>query len=219
MDANVAQEDKELAMKMIIHLLGDIHNPVHIGFREDTGGNDIPISGIVNARFPPNLHNIWDFHLLVRFNRKMFVQNIHPPQQDTIMDTLASKDEVTYKDIRDAMIDIATETSRLVCDAYRHVEGNRRWIEPNDPLEAQYMNQMSLVAQGQIRKAGIRLAKIIDIMASKTLGTTLKSASSQLTGADTHLDHGSRKHTKSAESFCMHTTFFFVLYFFVIMHN
>jgi hypothetical protein len=165
MDPNASRQDKNVAMKMLIHLMGDLHNPVHMGFREDRGGNDIPITIEPAPKFPANLHNVWDFHLLVRFNRKAFVESVEPRQIDPILDKLsASTNKLTYHKLKDAFIEIATETSVLVCNAYRHVDG--RWIKSGDTLETAYWDGMQKVAQGQIRKAGIRLAKLIDIMAT-----------------------------------------------------
>ncbi len=45
------------ALKFLIHLAGDLHQPLHFGRRSDRGGND------VNVRWfgkPTNLHTVWD---------------------------------------------------------------------------------------------------------------------------------------------------------------
>jgi hypothetical protein len=167
LDSNTSDEEREEAMKMIIHLMGDIHNPVHAGFRGDRGGNEIPITILPPPKFPANLHNVWDFHLLVRGNkRRGFVDSIQPPQPaDSIMDSLSS---LEYNKLKEATIAIAHETSLLVCDAYRHVDEPKAWIQPNDTLEPAYWDKMQPVAFEQIRKAGIRLAKLIDMMAVST---------------------------------------------------
>ncbi len=45
-------------IKVLIHLMGDLHQPLHVGYGIDQGGNKVPISfggGYVN-----NLHAVWD---------------------------------------------------------------------------------------------------------------------------------------------------------------
>lgn len=53
--SNKAQ--KELALKILIHLIGDLHQPMHMGHYSDRGGNGVKL------RFfdrDTNLHSIWD---------------------------------------------------------------------------------------------------------------------------------------------------------------
>lgn len=57
---DATKEEKALALKMVIHLLGDIHQPMHMGHASDRGGNQW------NVRYfksPKNLHSVWDSSL------------------------------------------------------------------------------------------------------------------------------------------------------------
>ena len=49
------------------HWVGDIHQPLHVSFKDDLGGNDIkPISG---GFFPSdNLHSVWDSGIIAKAN-------------------------------------------------------------------------------------------------------------------------------------------------------
>lgn len=46
------------------HWLGDVHQPLHVSYSDDQGGNTVqPVSGgfyPVNPKFPLNLHAVWD---------------------------------------------------------------------------------------------------------------------------------------------------------------
>lgn len=53
----LAPEKETEALKMLIHLVGDMHCPMHAGHRSDLGGNRIPITMFGRAT---NLHSIWD---------------------------------------------------------------------------------------------------------------------------------------------------------------
>ena len=59
-DPNATDEDKSLALKMVIHLVGDIHQPMHMGHRSDLGGNRWSIRYF---KSPTNLHSTWDSKL------------------------------------------------------------------------------------------------------------------------------------------------------------
>lgn len=45
------------ALKFVIHLMGDRYCPLHMGHKEDRGGNDITLQWF---RRPSNLHRVWD---------------------------------------------------------------------------------------------------------------------------------------------------------------
>lgn len=51
------QEEETLAVKMLIHLMGDMHCPMHTGRRSDVGGNTVPV---VFFQTPTDLHTAWD---------------------------------------------------------------------------------------------------------------------------------------------------------------
>ena len=56
-DSTANREDKQLAMKILVHLMGDLHQPMHMGHATDLGGN----RWIVNYfGRDSNLHSIWD---------------------------------------------------------------------------------------------------------------------------------------------------------------
>lgn len=48
---------KELALKMVIHLTGDIHQPMHLGHASDRGGNQWKVKYFDRET---NLHSYWD---------------------------------------------------------------------------------------------------------------------------------------------------------------
>ncbi len=56
-------EDEAFTLKCLVHLVGDIHQPLHIGNGEDRGGNDIKVSYF---RRDSNLHSVWDSGIIDR---------------------------------------------------------------------------------------------------------------------------------------------------------
>lgn len=60
-DSTKSKEDKELAMKMVVHLMGDLHQPMHMGRSTDRGGNNVKVTYFGRNA---NLHGIWDTNLV-----------------------------------------------------------------------------------------------------------------------------------------------------------
>lgn len=59
-DPSSSKEEKQLALKMVVHLLGDIHQPMHLGRASDLGGNRHKVKYFGKDN---NLHSVWDTSL------------------------------------------------------------------------------------------------------------------------------------------------------------
>ncbi|WP_207791574.1 S1/P1 nuclease [Sandaracinobacteroides saxicola] len=60
-DRNAPLADRQLALRFIIHIVGDLHQPLHVGNGRDRGGNDVRVEFF---RKPTNLHAVWDDDLV-----------------------------------------------------------------------------------------------------------------------------------------------------------
>lgn len=69
-NANLLQADKVLYLRMLIHLVGDIHQPLHVGRPEDLGGNRVRVLWF-NESY--NLHQLWD-DVLVSFQKLSYTE-------------------------------------------------------------------------------------------------------------------------------------------------
>lgn len=56
-DPAASAADKRLALRFSIHIVGDLHQPLHAGRPGDRGGNDFRVSWFGD---PSNLHSVWD---------------------------------------------------------------------------------------------------------------------------------------------------------------
>jgi hypothetical protein len=54
------------ALALVVHLVGDMHQPLHIGDKHDRGGNDVVAAYGAKAPTRMNLHRIWDSDLAER---------------------------------------------------------------------------------------------------------------------------------------------------------
>ncbi len=57
LDPESALEDRQLALRFIVHLVGDLHQPLHAGNGKDAGGNQFLVTFFGRPR---NLHSVWD---------------------------------------------------------------------------------------------------------------------------------------------------------------
>jgi hypothetical protein len=57
----LSKDQKFFALHMLIHLIEDIHQPMHTAHSFDKGGNDVKVTWFNN---PTNLHTIWDSQLI-----------------------------------------------------------------------------------------------------------------------------------------------------------
>jgi hypothetical protein len=60
-DANATREQKEFSLKFVVHLIGDLHQPLHVGNGLDQGGNLCKVSYMGQTM---NLHSVWDEGLI-----------------------------------------------------------------------------------------------------------------------------------------------------------
>lgn len=60
-DKNTLMKDKEIALRFLIHLMGDLAQPLHVGRAADLGGNRIKVKFFGENT---NLHSLWDTKLV-----------------------------------------------------------------------------------------------------------------------------------------------------------
>lgn len=62
-DPNATREQRQLALRFMVHIIGDLHQPLHAGNGTDEGGNQVQVTLF---RQPTNLHAVWDSGLIDR---------------------------------------------------------------------------------------------------------------------------------------------------------
>jgi hypothetical protein len=56
-DRNAPRRERTEALKWLSHLIGDLHQPLHVGGPDDRGGNEVVVLWFGE---PTNLHSVWD---------------------------------------------------------------------------------------------------------------------------------------------------------------
>ncbi|MEK6477826.1 S1/P1 nuclease [Catalinimonas sp. 4WD22] len=57
----ISRQQEEEYLKMLVHLVGDLHQPLHVGTGEDRGGNDVRVEWMGESS---NLHRVWDSDMI-----------------------------------------------------------------------------------------------------------------------------------------------------------
>lgn len=60
-DRNAPRADRAQAVRWLAHLIGDLHQPLHVGRGDDRGGNETVVLWFGE---PSNLHSVWDSKLI-----------------------------------------------------------------------------------------------------------------------------------------------------------
>jgi hypothetical protein len=166
-DAALSLSERGEAIKFLIHLVADIHMPLHLGFESDVGGNLLYVN--IEEHFgedlkSKSLHEVWDAYLLDRTVPYWEMAPMLKVDKDQFR---LRKEFVTVERAQDVAKLIATETIiRHTCEsAYKNEFGH--YIEPREALSAQYMRTRGEIAQTQLVKAAVRLAQIIEAVSDQ----------------------------------------------------
>ncbi len=77
-DASLPERERSEALKFLVHFVGDLHQPLHAGFGEDRGANDV---AVIYRGEMINLHRYWDNEILDharrRFSSREFAAVLH----------------------------------------------------------------------------------------------------------------------------------------------
>ena len=142
-DKNSSDEDKIFYLKMLVHLVGDLHQPMHIGLKEDRGGNDFKVKWHYNDT---NLHRVWDSEMIEEFNMGY-------------IELAENADKLTKEQIKfiqkGTIVDWVNETQQLTKKIYSEVQAE-------DNLRYRYSFKNFNIVRDQLQIAGVRLAKILN---------------------------------------------------------
>jgi len=161
---------------MIMHLVGDLHQPLHCADHHDRGGNDVEITGVPHLPQNPKTHNLhffWD--MAYRYDVvKGEVRSLYPPitaakrpqqldkgfiawQAWRLMQKYPPQKLASYSDMNP--LDWARESYTTACDiTYAPVmASNNRPL----PLTANYVHQAHEIAAQRIILAGVRLGRML----------------------------------------------------------
>ncbi|MFR9504321.1 MAG: S1/P1 nuclease [Rikenellaceae bacterium] len=137
------KEEKEAVM-MLIHLLGDMHCPMHAGRLSDLGGNRHPITFFGRQT---NLHSLWDSALIESAHKWSYAGWW---EQLDIIDKKA-KEEIQSGEPIEWFVETVEEAAKIY-DA----------TPIDSKLSYDYITEFAPVAERQLLNGGLRLAKVLN---------------------------------------------------------
>lgn len=142
-DKKASNEDKKFYLKMLVHLIGDLHQPLHVGRKEDKGGNTIQVQWFGAGT---NIHRVWDGDLIDQWD----MSYVELAENEAEL----SKEEIE-KIQEGTVLDWLKDTHKLTGKIYSSAE-----IGEN--LRYRYSYDFFPVVRTQLQKGGIRLAKLLE---------------------------------------------------------
>jgi phage tail protein X len=149
--------ERIFALAFVVHLLGDLHQPMHAGDRGDLGGNRLAMSyGLIAGR--TNLHTIWDGYLADRG----ISQSAGGPRG--ILSELNPEQLATMR--TGTVTDWARESWQVSHD-FAYATALADPCGPSPPPERPVMSEETTrrlvpVVRQQVARGGLRLARLLD---------------------------------------------------------
>lgn len=156
------------ALKFLVHLVGDVHQPLHASNRKDKGGNDFQISlrtplapeayardRYIDGVMGTNLHSVWDYYILGSTNLGAAEPAARGNQTDAYADKLDALawPKPTAKETADPVA-WAEESCRLV-DAQQLYPAQHK-------MDKAYLDAHRALAEQRVRQAAFRLANLLN---------------------------------------------------------
>jgi hypothetical protein len=138
-----SRDDKEFALRLLIHLVGDLHQPLHVGNGVDKGGTDMQLRWMKRGS---NLHQVWDSGIIEAMGQSREELSIS-------LSTVSPRSRREFE--RGTPADWAHECMQLRPGIYTMKSG--------DELGEAYAKAQWDTVTVQLQKAGVRLARLLNV--------------------------------------------------------
>jgi hypothetical protein len=150
--------ERQQALKYLVHLVADLHQPLHCAERRDStgkpdrGGNECKVT-VLDEPAETNLHRVWDTNLIVRRLGEMSLADY----ATQLSGQITAEQKIAWQKGRSRVW--ANESSKVAVEqVYAGVAADG----PPTHLDQAYVDNGQRVVDQQLAKAGIRLAKILN---------------------------------------------------------
>jgi len=155
---SIAKTEKNLALKFLLHLVGDLHQPMHTADNWDRGGNDVAV--LYGERTTPdNLHSYWDHYLVRGFGDD-------PRVVGASLNRQISKAKADLWS-NGTPSDWAMQSFGRAKSVAYNLTGQQTFTDERGVktirLDQAYENHALTLAREQLAKAGVRLAAVLNL--------------------------------------------------------
>ncbi|ASZ10154.1 S1/P1 nuclease [Chitinophaga pendula] len=141
--AKLTHEQQLFSLSFLVHLIGDMHMPLHVGRDEDQGGNKIKVYWFDK---PSNLHRVWDEDLID-------FQQLSYTEYSKALDVVSPEEVKALQ--KGSMQDWMFESHELAEVIYSKTK-------PEDKLSYRYNYWFLGDLNKQLLKGGLRLAALLN---------------------------------------------------------
>ena len=136
---SLSKAEVKIKLCILFHLVGDLHQPLHVGYGEDKGGNNYQISFYGRGT---NLHSFYDSGIIE-------YKNLTLPQ--CLKVKTYTKEELSQIEKID-VVEWANQSRSYLPTIYKTYGAK---------INDSYVDTNYIIIQEQIQKAGIRLASVL----------------------------------------------------------
>jgi len=140
------KKDEPCPLEFLVHYVGDCHQPLHISYADDRGGNSVKVK-FINKK--TNLHSVWDTYIIQRW-----------------LKDYSDATEYLNKEIANNPDKIAKFESQLKpatwADESFQITQNNVYDFDGDELDESYYKENLSIIQWRLIAAGVRLAATIN---------------------------------------------------------
>jgi hypothetical protein len=139
------QDKKRLYLRLLIHFVGDLHQPLHVGGRtEDQGGNRIRVLWFGDST---NLHSVWDEKLVEN-------QKLSYTEFANAINHITKEQRLAWQ--KEPIQEWFVESYQLAQPIYAEI------TRPNQRLSYRYNFDHLEIVNQQLLKGGVRLAGLLN---------------------------------------------------------
>ncbi len=136
---SLSKEDIKIKICIIFHLIGDLHQPLHVGYGEDRGGNSFQINFYGRGT---NLHSFYDSGIIEYKGLTL---------SECLKSKIYTKEEISAIEKID-VVDWANQSRKYLNIIYK----------TNDhKIDDTYVNTNYPIIKDQLLRAGIRLSSVL----------------------------------------------------------
>lgn len=139
LDSKEPDARKLNALKYLVHLVGDVHQPLHAGFADDKGGNKYQLQAFLKGS---NLHAVWDSGL---------IKNLNESTEELTARLQKLNAGLPTSDLNP--VHAAEESCRIV---------SLKGFYPERLVDVPYIERYTPVLERRLASAGARLAGVLN---------------------------------------------------------
>ncbi len=149
-DKSKSKEERLEALRFLVHFVGDLHQPLHVSYEDDLGGNRITLESFGKKS---NLHKVWDSDLID--HRLAVGQSSWSGLAEELEHTISTTERQRWRRQLDPL-DWANDSLRLTRELYANLPNATGAID-----EAYYKRFISKV-ESRLQEGGVHLGALLN---------------------------------------------------------